>query len=98
VLLSRLSRSNLAVLRKIRLKPSTSEWPRILQVHLAHTEFRRLATYTTLQIEQFGAFARADRLPELLNQGWYVFYDEDGTYLRWQNHGVNQILVVNCVL
>jgi hypothetical protein len=45
-----------------------------------------------------GAFAREDRLPQLLNQGWYIFYDEDGTYLRWQNEGVNQIFVVNWVL
>jgi hypothetical protein len=45
-----------------------------------------------------GAFAREDRLPQLLNQGWYVFYDEDGTYLRWLNHGINQIFVVNWVL
>lgn len=44
-----------------------------------------------------GAFAREDRLPQLLSQDWYVFYDLDGTYLRWPGHDVNQILVVRWV-
>jgi hypothetical protein len=37
-----------------------------------------------------GKFGQQDRLPEILGRGWYVFYDLDGTYLRW----TNQILVV----
>jgi hypothetical protein len=40
-----------------------------------------------------GKFGREDRLPEILGRGWYVFYDLDGTYLRW----TNQILVVDRV-
>lgn len=48
-----------------------------------------------LNINGRAAFAREDRLPQLLPQGWYVFYDLDGTYLRWPGHGVDQILVVD---
>jgi len=40
-----------------------------------------------------GKFGREDRLPEILGRGWYVFYDLDGTYLRWGG----QILVVDRV-
>jgi hypothetical protein len=40
-----------------------------------------------------GRFAREERLPQLLTQGWYVVYDLDGTYLRWPGPDVNQILV-----
>jgi hypothetical protein len=40
-----------------------------------------------------GRFAREDRLPRVLAQGWHIFYDDDGTYLRWPGHGVDQILV-----
>ncbi len=42
-------------------------------------------------------FARQDRLPQLLGQGWYVFYDSDGMYLRWPGKDVNQIAVCNWV-
>jgi len=42
-------------------------------------------------------FARQDRLPQLLRQGWYVFYDSDGMYLRWPGKDVNQIVVCNWV-
>ena len=38
-----------------------------------------------------GKFGREDRLREILALGWYVFYDLDGTYLRW----AGQILVVD---
>jgi hypothetical protein len=44
-----------------------------------------------------GSFAREERLPQLLSQGWYVFYDLDGTYLRWPGKDANQILVCNWV-
>jgi len=42
-------------------------------------------------------FAREDRLPQLLAQGWYVYYDLDGTYLRWPGPDVNQIVIVHWV-
>jgi hypothetical protein len=42
-------------------------------------------------------FAREDHLPQLLTQGWWVFYDLDGKYLRWPGHGVDQLLVVDWV-
>jgi hypothetical protein len=42
-------------------------------------------------------FAREDRLPELLAQGWYVYYDLDGTYLRWAGPDVNQVVIVHWV-
>jgi len=44
-----------------------------------------------------GSFAREERVPRLLTQGWYVFYDLDGTYLRYPGRDVNQILVCNWV-
>jgi len=44
-----------------------------------------------------GSFAREDRLPQLLSQGWFVFYDLDGMYLRWPGRDVNQIFVSNWV-
>jgi hypothetical protein len=44
-----------------------------------------------------GSFAREDRIPELLQGGWHIFYDEDGKYLRWRGQGVDQIFVVNWV-
>jgi hypothetical protein len=37
-----------------------------------------------------GTFGREARLPELFAQGWLVFYDSDGKYLRWGD----QILVI----
>jgi hypothetical protein len=37
-----------------------------------------------------GTFGREARLPEILSQGWLVFYDSDGKYLRWGD----QILVI----
>jgi hypothetical protein len=40
-----------------------------------------------------GRFAREERLPLLLTQGWVVFYDLDGSYLRWPGHDVDQIFV-----
>jgi hypothetical protein len=30
-----------------------------------------------------GKFGREDRLPEILGRDWSIFYDSDGTYLRW---------------
>jgi|ERR1700722_389405 hypothetical protein len=30
-----------------------------------------------------GKFAREERLPELLEQGWMLFYDSEGCYLTW---------------
>jgi hypothetical protein len=30
-----------------------------------------------------GKFGREERLPELFEQGWVLFYDSDGCYLRW---------------
>jgi hypothetical protein len=30
-----------------------------------------------------GIFGREDRLPQLFEQGWLLFYDSDGCYLRW---------------
>lgn len=30
-----------------------------------------------------GTYGRVDRLPQLLEQGWLLFYDSDGCYLRW---------------
>ena len=44
-----------------------------------------------------GSFAREDQLARVLAQGWCVFYDLDGTYLRWPGRDVNQILVSNWV-
>jgi hypothetical protein len=44
-----------------------------------------------------GKFAREDRLPEVLGRGWRVYYDLDGTYLRWRGPEVDQILVVDWV-
>lgn len=40
-----------------------------------------------------GSFAREERIPALLSQGWAVFYDSDGKYLRWPGRDVNQILI-----
>jgi hypothetical protein len=37
-----------------------------------------------------GKFGREDRLPEILAGGWMIFYDSDGTYLRWGD----QVLVI----
>jgi len=52
---------------------------------------------TKLGLSDRIAFVRESRLPELLSQGWCVFYDLDGTYLRWLGSDVNQILVCNWV-
>jgi hypothetical protein len=41
------------------------------------------------------AFVREERLPQLLMQGWYVYYDSDGAYLRNPGRDVNQILICN---
>jgi hypothetical protein len=41
------------------------------------------------------SFAREERLPQLLMQGWYVYYDSDGAYLRSPRRDANQILVCN---
>jgi hypothetical protein len=41
-----------------------------------------------------GNFVRENPLPQLLAQGWYVFYDSDGTHLRCGE----EILVVDWVL
>jgi hypothetical protein len=49
------------------------------------------------QLGIVGSFAREERLPLLLTQGWYVYYDSDGTYLRWPGPDVDQILVCNWV-
>jgi hypothetical protein len=49
----------------------------------------------TLTVNGRVAFAREERLSQLLSQGWYVYYDLDGKYLRWPGHGVDQILVVD---
>ena len=43
------------------------------------------------------SFAREERLPQLLSQGWYVYYDEDGTYLRNPGRDANQILMCNWI-
>jgi len=40
-----------------------------------------------------GKFGREDRLPEILGRGWRIFYDSDGTYLRWGK----QVFVVDWV-
>jgi hypothetical protein len=39
------------------------------------------------------AWCREDRLAECLSRGRYVFYDEDGTYLRVPGPDIDQILV-----
>jgi hypothetical protein len=44
-----------------------------------------------------GKFARQERLPFLLTQGWNVYYDLDGSYLRLPGSDCDQILVCNCV-
>jgi hypothetical protein len=41
------------------------------------------------------SFTREERLPQLLMQGWYVYYDDDGAYLRNPGRDTNQILVCN---
>jgi hypothetical protein len=41
------------------------------------------------------SFAREERLPQLLIQGWYVYYDTDGAYLRNPGRDANQILICN---
>jgi hypothetical protein len=41
------------------------------------------------------SFAREERLPQLLAQGWYVYYDSDGAYLRNPGRDANQILICN---
>jgi hypothetical protein len=41
------------------------------------------------------AFAREDRLPLLLTQGWCVYYDLDGTCLRNPGKDANQILIAS---
>jgi hypothetical protein len=41
------------------------------------------------------SFAREERLPQLLMQGWYVYYDSDGAYLRNPGRDANQILLCN---
>lgn len=43
------------------------------------------------------SFVREDRLPRLLLQRWWVYYDVDGAYLRWPGPDINQILIVNWV-
>ncbi len=43
------------------------------------------------------SFVRESRLPQLLAQGWYVYYDLDGAYLRWPGPDTNQILIVDQV-
>jgi len=40
-----------------------------------------------------GSFAREDRLPRVLSEGWSIFYDSDGRYFRWPDHAVDQSLV-----
>lgn len=40
-----------------------------------------------------GTFGREDRLPQLLNQGWLVFYAADGCYLKWGE----QVLIVRWI-
>jgi hypothetical protein len=42
---------------------------------------------------QGGAFGRENRLPEILSQRRVVYYDLDGTYLRWDG----QVLVVDWI-
>src|SRR5580704_773794 len=37
-----------------------------------------------------GTFGREDRLPQLLEQGWMLFYDSDGCYLTWGE----QVLII----
>jgi hypothetical protein len=44
-----------------------------------------------------GAFARIDRLPEVLSRGWHVYYDEDGMYLILPDLGANQVFVCSWV-
>jgi hypothetical protein len=39
------------------------------------------------------AWCREDRLPQCLANGWHVFYDEDGKYLRVPGPDVAQILI-----
>lgn len=41
------------------------------------------------------SFVREERLPQLLMQGWYVYYDNDGAYLRNPGRDANQILICN---
>jgi hypothetical protein len=41
------------------------------------------------------SFVREERLPQLLTQGWYVYYDSDGAYLRNPGRDANQILICN---
>ena len=43
------------------------------------------------------SFVRETRLPLLLSQGWYVYYDLDGSYLRLPGPDTNQILIVDQV-
>lgn len=43
------------------------------------------------------SFVREERLPQLLSQGWYVYYDVDGTYLKWLGPDVDQIVIVDWV-
>ena len=40
-----------------------------------------------------GSFAREDQVPRVLAEGWSIYYDSDGKYLRWPGHEVDQILV-----
>jgi hypothetical protein len=42
------------------------------------------------------AWCREDRLAECLSRGRYIFYDEDGRYLRVPGPDVDQILVSSC--
>ncbi len=50
-----------------------------------------------LGIPDRSSFVREERLPQLLSQGWYVYYDVDGMYLRWPGPDVNQIVIVDWV-
>ncbi len=38
-------------------------------------------------------WGRTDLLPQYLSQGWHIFYDENGRYLRLPGPGVSQILI-----
>jgi len=44
-----------------------------------------------------GRFACEDRLSQLFSQGWLVFCDLDGMYLRWPGGDLNQIFLCNWV-
>jgi hypothetical protein len=46
---------------------------------------------------QRAAWAREERLHQLLTQGWYVYYGLDGTYLRNPGRDANQILITDWI-